>query len=209
MEACDTAELRRLAALYPESASDDELMLLLRSSENGTERDFLFGEFYRRFHIRVENWCFRLSRDRALAMDLAQEVFLKAWRHLDKFRGDSRLSTWLYVITRNHCLSAVQKLANDPLDAGAPLPPMLWDKSIPDPDFNIHQKQLCQQVCAVMDAALEPMEAKIMVLHDGYGVSLGAITNHMALQNPSGAKAYIVNGRRKMKNALMQRAEAA
>ena len=201
MQAAHLAELLRTATLQPESITDDELMTLLRESDGG-DHDFLFGEFYRRFHPRVVAWCFRITRDRAHALDRAQEVFLKAWRHLRNFRGDSRPSTWLYVITRNHCLSAIQRIASDPLDCGAPLPIRLWDTSVPDPDSRIEQRQLCRHVCELMDSALEPMEARIMALHYGYEVPLGTITERMALRNASGAKAYIVNGRRKIKHAL-------
>jgi RNA polymerase sigma-70 factor (ECF subfamily) len=46
--------------------------------------------------------------DEALAEDSAQDAFLRAWRGLDSFRGQSSLSTWLYAITRNTCLTALK-----------------------------------------------------------------------------------------------------
>lgn len=45
----------------------------------------------------------RLLGDPARAEDAAHDVFLKAWRNYDRFRGDSSLRTWLYRITLNHC----------------------------------------------------------------------------------------------------------
>ncbi len=45
----------------------------------------------------------------ALAQDMAQEVFIKAWQHLDNFREDAKLSTWIYRITVNTCLSEKRK----------------------------------------------------------------------------------------------------
>jgi RNA polymerase sigma-70 factor (ECF subfamily) len=170
-------------------------------------QDHLFAEFYRRFHVRVTNWCFRISHCRTSAGDLSQEVFFKAWRHLGSFRGDSRPSTWLYVITRNHCLSAVQRLASDPLEAGAQLPERLRDNSMTHPDRHIERNQLCKDMCDLMKSALEPMEARILALHYGYEIPLGTITSRMSLLNPSGAKAYVVNGRRKLKNALQRRGD--
>jgi RNA polymerase sigma-70 factor (ECF subfamily) len=205
----DHAELLKTASLHPESVSDDELMLLLRESPSRADYDFLFAEFHRRFHPRVQAWCLRLSRSRSRAADLAQEVFLKAWRHMDSFRGDSRPSTWLYVIARNHCLSAAQRLVSDPLNSGAPLSPRLWDSALPHPDSHIARYQLSRDVCHLMNAALDPMEARVLALHYGYDVSLAAITTRMALDNPSGAKAYIVNGRRKIKHALERRKSLA
>ena len=41
--------------------------------------------------------------------DLLQEVFIKAWKNIDKFRGDSNLYTWLYKIASNECLNHLNK----------------------------------------------------------------------------------------------------
>lgn len=61
---------------------------------------------------RYQGWVFtlalRMVGDRAEAEDVAQEVFLKAYRGLSAFRGASRFSTWLYAIASHHCLSYLQ-----------------------------------------------------------------------------------------------------
>jgi RNA polymerase sigma factor (sigma-70 family) len=206
MHLADSAELLKTAALFPESLSDGELMSLLSERVASPQHEALFTEFYRRFHPKVSAWCFRLSRDRTSVHDLTQEIFIKAWRHLSKFRGDSRPSTWLYVITRNHCLSAGGRLASDPLESSAQLPERLRDTSLPHPDRQIEQSQLCRDVCELMNSTLNPMEVRVLTLHYGYEIPLGAITKRMALVNPSGSKAYIVNGQRKLKGALKRRA---
>ena len=56
-----------------------------------------------------------LNGDEAAADDLAQEVFLLAWRKLDQFRGEARFSTWLYRIAYSCFLQACRKR---PLNAG-------------------------------------------------------------------------------------------
>lgn len=43
------------------------------------------------------------------ADDIIQEVYIKAWTSLDSFRGDSKISTWLFRITYNECLQFLQK----------------------------------------------------------------------------------------------------
>jgi len=103
--------LRDLAMACPEALSDAELMLLICHSTGSGQLESLFSEIFRRYHSKVNSWCFRLTRDRSSALDLTQEVFFKAYRHIGSFRGDSKLSTWLYAITRNHCLSYLKKNA--------------------------------------------------------------------------------------------------
>jgi RNA polymerase sigma-70 factor (ECF subfamily) len=46
-------------------------------------------------------------------MDLAQEVFIKAFEHLGTFRRESSLKTWLYRIAMNHCINHVKKHAQE------------------------------------------------------------------------------------------------
>lgn len=46
------------------------------------------------------------------ADDLVQEVFLKIWHHLDRFREDAQLYTWIYRIATNECLNFLRKKRN-------------------------------------------------------------------------------------------------
>ncbi|SET67386.1 RNA polymerase sigma factor [Paenibacillus sp. NFR01] len=54
----------------------------------------------------VWNYAFFLTRSREMADDISQEVFLKAYRSIGKYRGESSLKTWLLTITRNTSFSA-------------------------------------------------------------------------------------------------------
>jgi RNA polymerase sigma factor (sigma-70 family) len=194
-------ELKRMAGTCPAALTDEEVMRVLCDSASGE----LFTEIHRRYHVRVTSWCFRLARNRARAFDLTQEVFFKAYRHRHGFRGDARFSTWLYAITRNHCLSALKKLA-DPADAGETIPLRLRDVSAIQPDIQMERKQTHSEMWRMIGATLEPLEARVMALHYGYEWPLAAITQRLELSNPSGAKAYVVNARRKLNQVLQRRA---
>ena len=61
------------------------------------------------------------------------------------------------------------------------------------------QKQISRQFRQAMARDLEPLEAKILYLHHVDGMTLPAITELLGLENKSGAKAYIVSGKRKLK----------
>src|ERR1700683_3396931 len=89
-------EIHRMARDCPEGLTDEGVMFVLCDSvPDCGER--LFSELFRRYHVRVTSWCFRLTRNQSRALDMAQEVFFKAYRYRHSFRGDSRFSTWLYA----------------------------------------------------------------------------------------------------------------
>jgi RNA polymerase sigma factor (sigma-70 family) len=86
-----------------------------------------FEALVREHQSRVRSQLRRLTRgDAALADDLAQDTFVLAWRHVGSFRGDARVSTWLYRIAYNTFLAHVRSAReHEPLDeerADAPLP---------------------------------------------------------------------------------------
>lgn len=58
---------------------------------------------------RVYAFCSRMLSDREDALDAAQEVFLSAYRNLDRFRGEAALSTWLLKIAANQCLNRIRR----------------------------------------------------------------------------------------------------
>lgn len=64
-----------------------------------------FEEVYARFSRLVYQIALRMSGDPALAEDLSQDIFLRIFRHLAKFRGKSSLKTWVYRVAINCCRS--------------------------------------------------------------------------------------------------------
>ena len=62
-----------------------------------------------RYERQIYRVCYRFVKHREEAMDLAQDVFVKAFEHLPTFRRESTLKTWLYRIAINHCLNHVKK----------------------------------------------------------------------------------------------------
>lgn len=64
---------------------------------------YAFDEIYARFGEMVYNLALRMSGEAEEAADLAQEIFLRVYRHLDHFEGRSALKTWIFRIALNHC----------------------------------------------------------------------------------------------------------
>jgi RNA polymerase sigma-70 factor (ECF subfamily) len=181
--------------------SDEELVTGLRE----TASDDYFEEIFERYHSRVVSWCYTVSRDHDLSLDLAQEVFMKVFRGLRAFRGDSRISTWMYVVTRNHCLNSLRKRETDPAHSAIEIPTDLRGDNGLDSHLAIEQAQVFGKVCHVIRAILTPLEMRILWLHFGNELTLTSITRELVLANPSGAKAYIVSAKRKLNLYLRRR----
>jgi RNA polymerase sigma-70 factor (ECF subfamily) len=102
--------------------SDDQLVERARNNDDGA-----FNELVRRHQNFVNKIAYGYVNDSELARDVAQDVFIKAYRGLEYFESDSRFTTWLYKICRNHCLNLirrrrleVERLAGPDLIADAP-----------------------------------------------------------------------------------------
>lgn len=63
-----------------------------------------FKQIYADYSQKVHRLCLGYTGDSMQADDLMQEVFIKVWENLPKFRGESQVSTWLYRIAVNTCL---------------------------------------------------------------------------------------------------------
>jgi len=61
------------------------------------------------YRDRVFTFCLRAASRREDAEDLAQEVFIRTWKGLENFRGESGLTTWIYRIAWNVCASFLDK----------------------------------------------------------------------------------------------------
>jgi len=67
-----------------------------------TELKYSFEEIYERFGGKILNLVFHMTGDKEAARDLTQEIFIKVYENLDKFRGQSHIYTWIYRIALNH-----------------------------------------------------------------------------------------------------------
>ncbi|UCC78278.1 MAG: sigma-70 family RNA polymerase sigma factor [Candidatus Zixiibacteriota bacterium] len=66
--------------------------------------DIRFNDIFKTYQKPIYNYVLRMVRDNAIAEELTQEIFIKTYKNLSSFRGDSKLSTWIYGIATNACL---------------------------------------------------------------------------------------------------------
>src|SRR5687768_10374102 len=104
------AELDRAAVaagFHVPMADGDEDKLVERLKRRD---EAAFNELVRLYQVKIFRLVFRMLGDRAEAEDLAQEVFVTVFKSIDGFRGDSKLSTWLYRVATNHCKNRIKYL---------------------------------------------------------------------------------------------------
>jgi RNA polymerase sigma-70 factor (ECF subfamily) len=69
-----------------------------------------FREIVDKYKSLVYNACYHILQNDAEAEDISQEVFIEVYESIDKFRNESKLSTWLYRISINKSLNLYRKL---------------------------------------------------------------------------------------------------
>ena len=122
-----------------------------------------FGAIYAAHSQAIFYLALRLLGDPTQAEDAAHDVFLKAYRHYDRFRGDSAVRTWLYRITINHCRNLQQSwhartMVSQP-DA------TFWDQApgaAQSPLRILETKELGQRIQSTLDAL--PDEYRLLLL---------------------------------------------
>jgi RNA polymerase sigma-70 factor (ECF subfamily) len=92
-------------------ADRNEDLALIRQYLAGDMR--AFDALMIRHERQVYRACYRFVNNREDAMDLAQEVFIKAFENLASFRWESSFKTWIYRIAINHCINHVKKHARE------------------------------------------------------------------------------------------------
>src|ERR1700726_2477640 len=114
-----------------EAINERELVERCRRGDEGA-----FQELVDRYKDLVFALIARTVQDRSRAEDLAQDVFLRIYRGLPYFRGEARLSTWIYRIVANLCTESrgrqVALVSIDDTKAGERVTPTVVDAQFDD-----------------------------------------------------------------------------
>jgi RNA polymerase sigma-70 factor, ECF subfamily len=139
-----------------------------------------FAALLRAHQDEVYTLARRLVGDPHLASDVAQEALIRAWRALPKFRGDARLSTWLYRITANTAWTHKTRLRrhqasslDDHIEVAAPAGP-------DHPEVAGEILELRDRLRMALDS-LPNAQREVVVLKDIYGWSHAEIAETMEI----------------------------
>ena len=161
-------------------AADDQFDRDLVTSIRAGDPD-AWGRLIESYQVRIFSICVRMVRDRELASDPTQDAFIKIIKGLDTFDDRARLSTWVYRVTVNVCLS---KLRSEKLRRHASLEAMasagnrhtdgrselgFAQHREPEAHLGIEHEEEREQMLAALDTLSDEHRA-ILTLRDGRGL---------------------------------------
>ena len=184
-----------------EKLQDEELIERYRTELGSAAAEVYLNELFGRHHRKVASWCLRITGDVNSAADLAQEIFLKAFQRLHTFQGTSSFTTWLFSITRNHCLDELRSRATHPQQSSEMVLDEIVDVSCDKVSSALERRESEELLRMLIRESLDETENKVLTLHYVHEMPLDAVSRMLGLTNQSGAKAYIVSARRKLKRA--------
>jgi RNA polymerase sigma-70 factor (ECF subfamily) len=180
---------------FGEEVSNSELV---KKSQLGDKS--AFEELVKRHQDLVFSLSFKLTGNRELANDVAQESFIRAWKAIEKFRGDSTFGTWIYRITVNTAWTLRKKAKKHySLNIEDTQEPVVIDEK-KDPELVAINSDLS----AVLRKALNqiPLEQRIIVeLKNIEGRSHKEIADYLDI-SVTAAKVRLHRAHQKLRNIL-------
>ena len=177
------------------------------------------GEAYEtlisRFQQPIYNLVYRLLSDPTEACDVVQEVFLKVFRNIGAFRGQSSLKTWVYRIAVNEAHNhrrwfgrhRKQEVGLDREEENN----RSYQEVLPDPGRSAFDSVLSHERHELIEQALatmNPIFRSVVVLRDIEDLSYEEIANVLQI-SPGTVKSRILRGREALREALADRLEPA
>lgn len=187
--------------------ADPDVQLMIRVSGGDHQA---FEEIVARYQDRLIGFFFHLVRDRTLAEDMAQEVFLRVFRSRERYTAQARFSTWLFRIAHNLASNQKRGLARRrevPLSGGA-----AGDDRSQEDDQNLAEKSALmptrqldsQEMQGIVREALDSLNERqrtAVLLHKFEGMSYQDIGDVMDL-NIVAVKSLLSRARSKLKESL-------
>lgn len=143
---------------------------------------------------------FRLAqsvvRDASLADDVTQETFIRVWKHLDDFRGECSMRSWVLRIAHNTAVSTLRKIKDSATD-----PATLPEGHDPIPTTRIVEGHLAADELRVALNELDDLTREIVVLREIEGMTYEEIADTLGVPIPT-VKTRLLRARRRLSASL-------
>ncbi len=183
--------------------SEDEREIIAAVLRGETER---FAELVERYKRLAWKLAYSFVGNFEDARELSQNAFLKAYRHLGRFRGDSRFSTWLCRIVLNECADFVRKRKREPVSLPASISadeePVILEPVDPraGPRELAQQREFYMRISAALER-LPLQQRSAFVLHHLHGLTLEETAKIMGCRVGT-AKSHLFRAARQLRKEL-------
>ena len=185
-------------------ASVEEITLVTQAREGDTRA---FGELVRRYEGKIFRLAQHITQNREDAEDVLQETFMKAYEHLDQFKGDSKFYTWIVRIAVNQALMKLRRRKTDKsvsLDEQIDTGEDTIVREIAAWEENPEQRFSREELGEVLDSAiqsLEPLYRSVFVLRDIEEMSTEETAEALNLSIPA-VKSRLLRARLQLREKL-------
>jgi len=161
------------------------------------------GVLFERYRHMVYNVAYRITRSHHDASDVTQETFIKVFKSISRFRGESNVETWIYRIAVNSALNHLRKMGRrkeEPLDdvPEVEIPPT--ERSSDDPERYLERREIRRAISQAM-RKLSPEHRAVVVLHDVEGLTHAEISKILGCSEGT-VKSRLHYARRKLRRIL-------
>jgi RNA polymerase sigma-70 factor (ECF subfamily) len=143
---------------------------------------------------------YRLTGNEDDARDVVQDVYLRAYRGLRRFRGDAQFTTWLYRITANCSANLLAKRARHRTETLTDDEPLIDLRPEIDPEYRLAASDERARVASAL-AQLPWRLRQVIVLRDIYDLAHGAIAKELGITEAA-AKVRLHRARRRLRDLL-------
>jgi len=179
------------------SPSDEDLARALQAGD-----DTALDELVRRYQRPVFAVAYRMTFNREDALDIAQDVFLKAFRKIDTWHASSRFKPWLMRLAVNHSIDFLRRRKgrwHQPLDEDWS-PDGANAMSVPGPDAQARAGEIEARVRQAL-SALSPAQRQVFVLRHYEGLALAEIAESLGCTVGS-VKVHLFRALKKLQHEL-------
>ena len=178
---------------------DEDLVRLVNIGRDTATGRAAATELLGRYRRPIYVWCYRYVGDHEHALDLSQDVLMRAWQSLGTFAGRSKFSSWLFAIARNSCLNQVRRVKLFG-DDEAELDRVSDGRSNPAQELIESEDE--NRLMGLIRTTLEPQEQRALWLRCFERLPVTQITQILDIDSESGARGLLQKARRKLKAAI-------
>jgi RNA polymerase sigma-70 factor, ECF subfamily len=179
------------------SPLEDQLMARIRTRDESA-----FQELFLHYGSRIYHTALRILKEEQSAEDALQETFMNVYRAANRFRGDSKVGTWINRITVNVCLEMLRKnrkhrqRTETDISEEVNMP----DLRRPNPFEQLHRQEVADKVRRALEV-LSRKHRLVVRMHDLEGHTIKEIANRLGVAEGT-VKSRLFYGREELKRQL-------